>query len=161
MDFPPKTSQRVADRIVRHFREDLRERGIVVNREVQIRRGIGDRTGQRVDIYADAITQVRPGAIYGQIHTITEVKGNWNKELRTAMEAPLRDRYLERNPCRNGLYLVAWFASPKWSDSDSRKRTCPRISLNEAQEAFAHQADELSKDGCRIRSYVLDVTLSE
>src|SRR5262249_23587127 len=51
----PKDEQDVADYVARHLDEDLRGRGIIVNREVQIRKGIGARTGQRTDIHVDAV----------------------------------------------------------------------------------------------------------
>ena len=89
-----------------------------------------------------------------------EVKGNWDEELHSAMETQLRDRYLKENRCKNGLYLVAWVTSAKWSEADARKKQCPRMSSSEAREFFSRQATELSKDGYLIRSYVLDVSLS-
>ena len=88
-----------------------------------------------------------------------EVKGNWNAELLSAMETQLRDRYLKENRCRNGLYLISWFTCPKWSQDDPRRKECPRMSLSEAQEFFSQQANELSKDGYWIRSYVLDLSM--
>ena len=51
----PKDEQDVADYVTRHLDEDLRGRGIIVNREVQIRKGIGKGTGQRTDIHVDAV----------------------------------------------------------------------------------------------------------
>jgi hypothetical protein len=131
----------------------------VVNREVQIRLGIGDGTGQRTDIYVDAVILGDAEAVYDQIHTIVEVKGNWNAELLTAMKAQLRERYLEANQCRNGLYLVAWFVSAKWSDSDSRKKKSLGMSLDDARQLFAQQAADLSNGGYSIYSYVLDARL--
>ncbi len=160
MLFSPKDEQEVADYVARHLREDLRDGGIVVNREVQISRGIGDGTGQRTDVYVDAINQGKLESGYDELHMITEVIGNWNAGLSTAMETQLHDRYLKKSQCSNGLYLVARFESPKWIDSDSRKRSCPQKSLTELREQFSKQAAELSKDGDRIRSYVLDTSLS-
>jgi hypothetical protein len=156
----PKDEQDVADYVTRHLDEDLRGHGIIVNREVQIRKGIGEGTGQRTDIHVDAIV---PGGQDGnddRIYAIVEVKGNWNAELLSAMETQLRDRYLKQNRCRNGLYLVAWFTCTKWIEPDPRRKQRPRMSLTEAQESFSRQATQLSKDGYWIRSYVLDVSLS-
>lgn len=157
--FSPRDEQEVADYVVRHLREDLRNRRIIVNREVQISRGIGDGTGQRTDIHVDSAALEEPGS-YDWIYAIAEVKGNWHAELLTAMETQLRDRYLKEKRCRNGLYLVAWFTCPKWRPDDSRRNHCSQMSLAEAREFFSHQAVELSTDGYCIRSYVLDVSLS-
>ena len=158
--FSPKDEQEVADYVARHLDEDLRRRGIIVNREVQIRRGVGDGTGQRTDIHVDAVAPGGPNWDYDRISAIVEVKGNWNAELLSAIETQLRDRYLKENRCKNGLYLVAWFSCAKWTEADARKKQCPRMSLSEAREFFSRQATELSKDGYWIRSYVLDVALS-
>jgi hypothetical protein len=56
--------------------------------------------------------------------------------------------------------LVAQSMCAKWSEADSRRKQCSRMSLSEAREFFSRQATELSKDGYWIRSYVLDVALS-
>jgi hypothetical protein len=159
-DSSPKDEQDVADYVARYMGEDLCDRGIIVNREVQIRKGIGGGTGQRTDIHVDAVVPGGREGTYDRIYAIVEVKGNWNAELRSAMETQLRDRYLKENRCRNGLYLVAWFLCAKWNEADARKKKCSRMPLAEAQEFFLQQAHALSTDGNYIRSYVLDVTLS-
>ena len=158
--FSPKDEQGVADYVTRYLDEDLRGRGIVVNREVQIKRGIGEGTGQRTDIHVDAVVPGGRDGNYDRICAIVEVKGNWNGELLSAMETQLRDRYLKENRCRNGLYLVAWFACARWREEDQRRKQCPRMHFSGAQEFFSKQANELSKDGFWIRSYVLDTSLS-
>ena len=160
IDFSPKDEQEIADYINRHLDSDLSGRSIIVNREVQIRRGIGDGTGQRTDIHVDTFVQGNSPERVERIYAIIEVKGNWNEELGSAMNTQLRDRYLRENRCKEGLYLVAWFASPKWSDSDSRKSRCPKFTLTEAQDRFSKQAGDLSTDGFMIRSYILDSSLS-
>jgi hypothetical protein len=154
--FWPKDEQDVSDYIVRHLKEDLRERGIIVNREVQIRRGTGDGTGQSTDIHVDAVD-----GGHKRLAAIIEVKGNWNPELSDAMRTQLRDRYLKDNSCKNGIYLVGWFSHPKWAAAgDYRENQCPRMSLTEAKGQFAQQASQLSKDGYLIKSHVLDLSLS-
>lgn len=158
--FAPKDEQEVADYVVRYLREDLRGRGIIVNREVQIRRGIGGGTGQRTDIHVDAVVRERAGGNSDEICAIIEVKGNWNAELSSAMETQLRDRYLKENSCWNGLYLVAWFNCAKWSEADSRKKHLCALLLPDARESFSRQASALSTGGLCIRSYVLDASLS-
>jgi len=156
----PKDEQDLADYVARHLDEDLKSRGIIVNREVQIRRGIGDGTGQRTDIHVDAVIPgAQPGS-YERIYVILEVKGNWNTELATAMETQLRDRYLKEIRCRDGIYLVGWFTCPKWGDSDHRKKQCSLMTLLEAKRFFSRQATALSIEGTYIKSHVLDVSLS-
>ena len=155
----PKDEQDLADYVTRQLNEDLKSRGIIVNREVQIRRGIGDGTGQRTDIHVDAVIPAAQPGSYERIYVIVEAKGNWNAELPTAMETQLRDRYLKENKCRDGMYLAAWFTCAKWDDTDHRKKQCSRMTLPEAKECFSQQARVLSEGGFYIRSYVLDISL--
>jgi hypothetical protein len=159
-ELSPKDEEEVADYIVRHLRADLRGRGIIVNREVQIRKGIGSGTGQRTDIHVDAVAREEGNGNSDQICAIVELKGNWNAELSSAMETQLRDRYLKDNRCGNGLYVVAWFSCTKWSDADSRKKHLSPMSLPDARDYFSQQATDLSQGGFWIRSYVLDASLS-
>ena len=156
----PKDEQDLADYVTRHLSDDLRGRGIIVNREVQIRRGIGDGTGQRTDIHVDAVISDASDSNYERLYVIVEVKGNWNSELLGAMETQLRDRYLKNNKCRDGIYLVGWFSCPKWDDTDSRKKQCSTMTLSEAKSFLAKQAEALSGSGVQIESHVLDVSLT-
>jgi hypothetical protein len=157
--FRPKDEQDLSDYVARHLTEDLKDRGIVVNREVQIRRGTGGGSGQLTDIHIDAVIQgAQPGS-YETIYVIIEVKGNWHPELWTAIETQLRGRYLKENHRRDGIYLVGWFSCNKWDDTDNRKGQVPPIRLSEAAAILADQAVKLSADGYLIRSYVLDASL--
>lgn len=155
----PKDEQDFADYLTRHLSEDLKSRGIVVNREVQIRRGIGDGTGQRTDIHVDAVIPEAQPDSYERTYVIVEVKGNWNTELLTAMENQLRDRYLRENKCRDGIYLAGWFTCTKWDATDKRKNQCSPMLLAEAKKFFSQQATAMSGDGFQIEGYVLDVSL--
>ena len=157
-NFKPKDEQDLSDYIARHLNEDLRNRGVIVNREVQIRRGIGAGSGQSTDIHVDAAIPGSQEASCDRACVIIEVKGNWNKELGVAMQTQLRDRYLKNNNCKNGIYLVGWFLCSKWT-RDYHARKCPRISIAQADEQFAQQAIDLSTNGYQIKSYILDLSL--
>jgi hypothetical protein len=130
---------------------DLRNRGVVVNREVQIRRG------QETDIHIVAIREKLDGSM-DQVKVISEVKGCWHAELKRAMQTQLRDRYLEDNQCGHGLYLVAWFLCNKWKD-ENRKTKTPQWTLEEAQRFFQKQAADLSGSGKILCALVLDARL--
>jgi hypothetical protein len=133
---------------------------IVLNREVQIRRGIGQGSGQKTDIHVDAVVKgVEPGT-YARLCLIIEAKGNWNKELFQSMETQLRDRYLRNNRCRNGIYVVGWFSSPRWSNQDSRKKQCPSMTITQVKEVLSKQARSLSGSGFELESYVLDIPMT-
>ncbi len=138
--------------------EDLHQWGIIVNREVQIRRGVGAGTGEQTDIYVDAVTQCHE-EVYGSVTVIIEVKGCWNNELNHAMKTQLVDRYLEDNRCQHGLYLIGWFNCEKWDNIDNRKGKAPKVSLNEAKKIFDDQAQKLSIGERKIRALVLNTAL--
>ena len=154
----PKDEGRFSDHIERHLKEDLCPRGIIVNREVQIRRGVGAGTGERTDIHVDAVTQSQ-GETYDSVTVIIEVKGCWNDELNQAMETQLVNRYLKDNRCQYGLYLIGWFNCKQWDDKDNRKGRAPKISLDKAKECFDAQARKLSLTDRKIRALVLNATL--
>jgi len=152
----PKYEEDLSDYVALHLKDDLRKNGIVVNREVQIRRN----PGQKTDIHVDAVIPGQNGRSFDSLRTIIEVKGDWNSDLGNAMESQLRNDYLEANRFKYGVYLVGWFYCDQWDESDYRKNCCPKISLEQARLQFEAQADSLSTEGYLLRSYVLDVRAS-
>jgi hypothetical protein len=155
----PKDEEDFSDYVARHLDEDIQHRGVIVNREVQIRRGVGSGTGQFTDINVDAVAAGTKSNTYSRLYLIIEAKGNWNRELFENMKTQLRDRYLKENRCQSGIYLIGWFSCIKWKEQDPRKLQCSRMSIVEARKKFSQQAVELSKDGFQIKSYVLDLSL--
>jgi hypothetical protein len=97
---------------------------------------------------------------YERLSLIIEVKGNWHDQLLTAMQTQLRDRYLKDSRCRNGLYLVGWFTSPRWDEKDYRKGKNCKMSIEDAQHLLQQQATDLSQNIYTIKSYVLNLSLS-
>lgn len=144
----PKQENSISDRIKRHLEDDLKGRGIIANREPEIRRG------QETDIRVDAITPSRD-----KISVVIEVKGCWHPDLKKGMPTQLRDRYLKESQCKLGLYLVVWCLCGKWDQSDYRKGQTPQWSLSQAREFFDVQAQDLSGQDTSLRSFVLDATL--
>lgn len=158
--YQPKNEERLSDFVKMHLDEDLRGRGVVANREVQIRRGEGGVPGERTDIHVDAIRcGGASGEDYDVITAIIEVKDNWHRELFTAMETQLAERYLRDNQTQHGLYLVGWFTCPQWDDADPRKRALPSMSIEEARKRFDAQAASLTSGGRQIIAVVLDTGL--
>ncbi len=137
----------------------FKERGIIVNREVEIRRGTGSSKGERTDIHIDAVIRTPSGKIFDSISAIIEVKGCWHKELYSAMQTQLVNRYLKDNRCRYGLYLVGWFNCDQWDKKDDRKKQAPLILKSELQEKLENQAKDLSQNGLTIRTFVMDTAL--
>ena len=148
-----------SDYVKRHLDNDLREGGIIANREVEIRRGEGSGTGERTDIHVDAIITDEQGQVFDVVTVIIETKGCWNNELNTAMKTQLLDRYLRENQCNYGLYLVGWFNCEQWDDDDDRKRKTPQKTFLEAREQFDSQAEEVSGGEQSIRAFVMNTAL--
>ena len=157
--FRPKEENRLSDFIKLHLIRDIKQRGIVINREVEIRPSIGNKRGEITDLRVDAICKEsnKPDSV---ITVIIETKGSWNAELRTAMKTQLRDRYLFRNQCKNGLYLVGWYLCDQWDSSDHRKTKSMKFkNIENAKKYFNKQVEDLSDYSYNLSSYVLDITL--
>lgn len=159
--FTPKNENDLSNYIKRHLETDLQGRGIIANREVEIRRGTGSASGERTDIHIDAVKRTSRSTELDIITVIIEVKGCWNKQLDHAMETQLKERYLQENNCQFGLYLVGWYFCQEWDDTDSRKSKCPKCNLQEAKQKFSEQAISLSDEQVTIRSFILDTALSK
>lgn len=151
--YKPIVENDFSDYVKRHFDKDLKKRGVIINREVEIHRG------ERTDIHVDAIVRGSNRKIYDSASVIIEVKGCWHKELNTAMKTQLVDRYLMDNPCQHGMYLVGWFNCDQWDDDDYRKKGCPKYSIDKARKQFDAQAAELSQQGTRIKAFVMNTAL--
>jgi predicted NACHT family NTPase len=149
----PKDENRFSDYVARYLKNNLEERGVIVNREVEIRRG------ERTDIQIDAVKKKLNGDVYDSVTVIIEAKGCWNDELDRAMEIQLVNRYLKDNTCQHGIYLVGWFDCKQWDNSDSRKNKAPEISINEARENFEKQAEQLSQSGVQVKAFILNTAL--
>lgn len=151
----PKDENPFSDYVARYL-DCLKSKGVIINREVEIRRG------ERTDIKVDAVIKNQNGEVYDSITVIIEAKGCWNKkELDTAMEEQLVNRYLKDNRCQHGLYLIAWFNCEQWDDSDYRKHDAQKNSnsIEEAKEKFEHQAAKLSNSGVTVKAFVLNTAL--
>ncbi len=157
--YRPREENEFSDYVVRHLRRDIQERGVVANREVEIRRGEGNAKGERTDIKIEAIVPSRRPDEYDRITVIVEVKGCWNPRVKKDMKEQLCDRYLAENPCRHGLYLVGWFSCTQWDPSDGGKKRTPKMTIEQAQRFFGDQATSLSQKDLHIRALVLNAAL--
>ncbi|MEQ1856401.1 MAG: hypothetical protein ABL963_08020 [Longimicrobiales bacterium] len=155
--YRPKGEQDLSDAIARHFRRDLRDRGIVAGREVVIRRGgKGGVPGQRTDVYVSAIRATPPGS---PISAIVEIKGSWHEELMTALKGQLVDDYLAKNPeCGLGLYVVGWYLCNRWHDEPRKRETLQYGTRETLRERLLAQAEEHSSSALTVRSVVLDIS---
>jgi hypothetical protein len=157
--FRPNDENDFSDYVKRFLDRDLKMRGIIVNREVELRRSYGGNPGERTDIHVDAVVKAPNGETYDTITVIIEVKGCWHKEVQTAMQTQLLDRYLAENASPYGLYLVGWFNCEQWDNKDSRKKQTPKMTLDEARAKLDEQARSLTSSGKTIYSFVLNTAL--
>lgn len=151
----PKDEGCLSDKIKIHLQEDLVNTGVVVNREVEIKRG------SETDIHISAFSKDELGRSKDLMKVTIEVKGCWNDELDTAMESQLVGKYLTGAECNRGIYLIGWFMCDRWNDqTDSRLKKSPKIDIEKAKEKYSNQAKELSsKNSVRVESVVLDTRL--
>jgi hypothetical protein len=150
----PRDEPALSDFLKLHLEEDLKTKGIIVNREVQIHRK------EKTDIHVDTFSRRFDNQLIDCVSVIIEVKGSWHRELDNAMRAQLKEQYLENNHCQHGLYLVGWFNCDQWDEQDYRKAETPRLTFEEAKEKFSAQAESLSLDGVHIEAFILDTSFA-
>jgi hypothetical protein len=150
-DYRPKPEEPISREIVDGLQSSLRDRGVQSTLETKLREG------QFLDIYISATTS----HLKNQTATvIVEVKGCWNRELKTAQETQLAMRYLKDRSSKDGIYLVAWFLCDKWDAQDPRKEQTPKWEISTAKIFLSQQAAEInSNTGSSIRPFVLDATI--
>ena len=108
-NFKPRDEAFLSDELARWLRDDLNQRGVVIGREVQPRRG------QRTDIYVEAVARGDFNTSMQTITVVIEVKGCWNVEVRTSVDSQLVGAYLHPNGLTHGIYLVGWFLCGVWT----------------------------------------------
>lgn len=152
--FSPKNENQFSDYVARHLEWDLADRGVVVNREVVVRRR------QRTDIRVSVSRVDGTEENSYPITVVIESKGCWNRaELDTAMEEQLCNRYMEEARTRHGIYLVGWFKGDLWNQAERRRSDCPPYDIEEARRRFDQQAEALRGHGKYVRSFVMNTGL--
>jgi len=156
----PKTEEEASDYLRQRVNDLIGGRGIMVNREVQVRRvkpsGIPERTDLRVDA-----TAADPRTGEAPVLTIVgEVKAAWNPELTTAMRSQLVDRYMLDTGTRHGLYIVLWFDVAWWAPTQGTRDRNRVAGLDRASvmQDLRQQADALADDGFNVAVVMLDMS---
>lgn len=156
--YRPKDENEVSDYVKSFLDRDLRESGILFHREVEVRRrvGKGGAPGERLDV----LVSFRASEVDESLAVVIEVKGAWHKELLTAMETQLIDRYLADSQSRYGLYLVGWFNCPQWDRRDSRYKVAQKFDREQLRQALTEQATKLSAEkNVDVRAFLLNAAL--
>ncbi len=149
----PKDENRLSDYIERYLKRVLEGTNIFVGRENQVERG------QFTDIHIET-HPLQANDQFGQpLKVIIEVKGCWHRELKTAMEDQLKNRYLQENGLYYGIYLVGWFMCDKWSRDDDESRWNASSRVNDLETDLKEQAKRLSVDGYSICPLIINASL--
>lgn len=150
----PKDERHFSNWLTRQLQRELSQAGVFIGREIAVRlRGQTD-----IQVIAKRMADEPEFGI------IIEVKGCWHKEVNTAMETQLRDRYLVKHSYTHGIYVVGWFYCEAWSNKrDSRRKAHPEAfrtqTRKDVQAVFEKQAEDISSGAMNIRAFVLDATL--
>ena len=147
----PKSEPQISDYVKAFLEEDLSRRGIIVNREVEVR---GPEGSGKTDIHIDAVSKGK--GQFERLKPVVEIKGCWHQELQSALKDQLVDQYLSTADCRDGVFLVAWFDTESWDTDDYRKNRVPKWTVEKAREFFRGEAMENSDSNRLVRGFVLD-----
>lgn len=139
----------LSDEVASWLRDDLSQRGIIIGREVQTRRG------QRTDVYVDAVARGDSSSSLQTVTVVIEVKGCWSAEVRTAVEFQLVGDYLRPNGLTRGVYLVGWFVCAAW-EKPQNKLTSTTLELAEQEVNQLVAAYDGKTNPERVKGIVLD-----
>lgn len=152
----PKSEDDISDYLLNRLRDLLAGRGVVVNREVQVRRsgaGIGERTDLRIDAAPPDATAENP-----TISLAIEVKGAWNRQLLSSLRSQLVDRYMRDLNIHRGVYLVVWPDLASWTSTDGDRTTVERRPREQTHRALVADATTVAVDGYDVAVVALDVS---
>ena len=149
----PQSEDSITDWIQRRLAERLAG-GVVVDREVQVKREKPKGVGTRIDCVATTITETKSIA-----RVLFEAKLANNDEVPTAMREQLIDRYLIPQGRHHGILLVYWIHPDRrprkgWSKTLYPDKEALRTTLQE-------QADTEANNGFHIVPVILDITPPE
>lgn len=157
----PKSEDEVSDYLAIELRTLLRERGAIVNREVQVRRVRPSGLAERTDIRVDAITPGANSDSKERICVVGEVKGSWNSDILDSLQTQLVERYMADLHTDHGIYIVIWFDFESWQDTKDTRRSKAKAhnSASELQTVLEARAELQRKAGRHVAVVVLDASL--
>jgi hypothetical protein len=150
--FRPKDEEALSDYVARWLTGDVGpSAGVVVNREVQPRRGA------RTDVIVEASSPGSQGN-FDKLTIVIEVKGCWHATVRTGLETQLVDGYLKVHGWRCGIYLVGWFVCPQWETPKNKLQSATAVDAATELDALAAGFDGINSQ-FHVRTFLLDCTL--
>ncbi|MGW6172132.1 hypothetical protein ACWF5H_01445 [Arthrobacter sp. NPDC055138] len=153
----PKSEDEISDYLMHRLRNRLEGEGVIINREVQVRRsrpsGIPERTDLRIEAFDNAQSQA------SLFRVVVEVKGAWNVELMTAINDQLVKHYLQDIRPAYGLYIVLWPDHDSWANdvSATERRRLANLDRQEVETLLSQQAEEASLAGDPVEVVHLDI----
>lgn len=154
--YRPFEEDGISDTVVRFLRQELQVKGVFANREVEVKKRPGNSLGQRTDILVNTMRRGPDGQAFDPIAAVIEVKGCWNPEVFTGLEAQLVQDYMVNLGAPVGVFLVGWFDKTHWDETDGRRTRTPQRPISEVQAQLDQQAAAVAK-GFQVRAMVLDI----
>jgi hypothetical protein len=156
----PKGEEHLANAIARHLRQDLRDRQVVIGRELILQIGVlGGAKGKRTDIDIVATGRPNTNRTAEKLRLVIEVKGSWNPSVLTAMKDQLVDRYLDPHRIQNGLFVVGRYDCPLWRKGAKRARSARLGSVDALSTTLSAQAAAVTNAIRLVGAMVLDTSL--
>ena len=157
----PKDEMNLSNCLKRFLERDLKERGVLADREVQICPRRGEDPAQVVDILVRAIPFLEDGQPGFPVSVVVEVKCAWNEGVLLDMARQLYERYLKNSEMHFGIYAVAYFYCDAWNwQRDARKSAGEsRTAIDVLRESLSTQAASLTSSQKLVESLVIDARL--
>jgi len=158
----PKSEGRLSGYVAVLLRADLQDRGLVVNREVQVVLRDPTGLGERIDLHVEAFQRDDAGNPCKALRVPIEVKGCWNKDLFTSLKSQLYGQYMTALSTWHGIYLVGWFGPDAWDIKDRRRGRAINLAKTPhyIEQQLEEQQAELASEGVMALPVVLDVSLN-
>jgi len=149
--YEPDVSAALRDHLAQEFGEQL-----VVNREVLVKQTTSKGNGLSVDVLPTA-TEAAAGRRLPSCPI--EVKGCWNADLLTDLQAQLVTDYLPATGATRGVYVCAWFATEHWDDlADSRRKKAAARDRDQVVRSLTGAAQAASQSGeVDVTAVVIDI----
>jgi len=150
-----KGESRLSDFVKYHLNNDLGKRGIIINREVEVRNLKDIGVGERFDLLIQAAVAHQSQVLSENVVSVViEVKRCINNGLWTDIETQLKDNYLDGRERRCGIYLVGWYGE----DHSCRGG---KIKFSDLIEKLTERAEIISEPSKQIKAFALDLSLGD
>jgi len=146
----PQSEDSITDWLQRRLGELLTE-GVVVDREIQVKREKPRGVGTRIDCVATTFTEAR-----SSVRVLFEAKLANNSEVATAMRKQLIERYLVPQGRRHGILLIYWIHPDRRPRQNWSKTAYPEKDALHAM--LRAQADAELGEGFHVTPVILDIT---